>query len=133
MNAEDVIHDYPLVFADTLPTIRGLASLGFSIDLLSMIVVEVIDLVRNHILDATRVFLCYVGHEITAIGHGTDVCIEHLDFGVWIFKQQFWFSNQCGEVFISIAIEEFGAPTVTLGSLTDGEIDHHLLLVGVPD
>ena len=88
LDAVNVVHDHPLVLTNAFPHIRGLATASFRINLLSVIIVEVIDAIADHIFDASRILLCHIGHEVTAIRHRTDIGIEHLDLVVGIIEQQ---------------------------------------------
>ena len=87
-NAEDVVHQYPAILADALPHVRCLAGAALAVDLLGMIVVVGIDAVGNHVLDAAGILLCHIGHEVAAVGHRTDVGIEHLYLLIGIFEEQ---------------------------------------------
>ena len=130
LDAIDVVHHYPFVLANALPYVGSLAARALCVYLLSVVVVEVINLVANHILDAARIFLRHIGHEIATVWHGTDICIKHLNGGIRIFEKQLGFGLQSSKSLVGIAVIEFGA---TACLLTDSEIDHRLSHLGVPD
>ena len=126
----DVVHHDPLLLANALPDVRSLTACALGVNLLSMVVVEVVDAVRNHILDAAGVLLRHVGHEVTPVGHGADVGIEHLNRRVGILEQQLRLGLQGCERLVGIAVVELG---VAAGLLTDSEVDHRLAHLRVPN
>ena len=77
-DAVDIIHDNPFVLADALPYVGSLAGAVFRVNLLGMEVVKVVDAVGNHVLNACRIVLRYIGHEVASVGHRTYVSIKHL-------------------------------------------------------
>ena len=136
VDAENVVHRHPLVLADALPGVRGLAGAPLPVDLLVVVVLEMVDLVRGHILDPARGLLRHIGHEIAPVGHRADVRVQHLDARVGVLEQELGLRDQRREILVSVAVEEFGAAAVAVLSrrpLADREVDHHLLLLGVPD
>ena len=104
LDAIDIVHHHPLVLADALPHVRGLTTFRLCIDLFGVVVVEMVDFVRDHILDAAWILLSHVSHEVTAVGHRTDIGVEHLDLLVGVFKEQLGFGLQSREIFVGIAI-----------------------------
>ena len=129
-DAVDIVHDDPLVLADAFPNVRSLATAVLGVYLLSMIVVEMVDLVGNHVLDAARTLLSHIGHEVTSIRHRTDVGVKCLDFLVGILKELLRFRIQGGEILIGITVVQF---RTSAWLLADGEIHHRLIDGGVPD
>ena len=126
----DIIHHNPFVLTDSFPYVRCLTTRALCINLLSMVVVEMINLVGYHIFDATRILLRYVGHEVATVGHWTDIGIEHLNRCVGVFKEQLRLGLEGRKVLVSIAVVEFCA---TASLLTDGEIDHRFTHGSVPN
>ena len=128
-DAEHVVHHYPLVLTDALPYVGCLAGAVLGVNLLDMVVVEVVNLVADHILDAAGVLLIDIRHEIAAVGHRTDVGIEHLHRRVGALEQQLRLRFERREGLVGIRVVELG---VAAGVLADGEVDHRLTDLGVP-
>ena len=104
INTIDIIHYDPFLFTDALPYIGGFTATILAIDLFSVIIVEMVDFIGNHILDAPRILLRYIGHEVAAVGHRADVSIKYLYLFVGIFKEQLRSRFQCREVLVGVAI-----------------------------
>ena len=104
VDAINIVHNHPLIFADALPNIRRLAAAIFAIDLLIYIIFVMIDAVGNHIFYAARILLSYVRHEVAAIWHRANISIEHLNGGVRIFKKELRFGLERGERLVGITI-----------------------------
>ena len=129
-DAVDIVHDDPLVLTDALPYVWSLTTTVLRVYLLSMVIIEMVDLVGNHVLDATRAFLCHIRHEVSSVRHRTDIGIERLDFIVGILEEQLRLGLQGGEGLVGIAVVQLGA---CARLLADGEIHHRLIDGRVPD
>ena len=136
IDAEDVVHRHPFVLSDALPGVRRLAGSALPVDLLGVVGLVVVDLIGDHVLDAARILLRHIGHEIAPVGHRADVRVEHLDGGVGVLEHELGLGHERREILVRVAVEELGAAAVAVlpfGPLADGEIDHHFLLLRVPD
>ena len=129
INTIDVVHNHPFVLTYAFPDVRSLASSVLSVNLFGMIIVEMVYLITYHVLYATRILLCHIGHEITPVGHLADVCIKHLYLLVGIFEKQLGFCLQSGKIFVGIAIVKLCS---SASILTDGKVNHRLANLRIP-
>ena len=102
--AVDIVHQHPFFLSDALPHVRCLASTVLAVDLFGVIIVEMVDFIANHVLDAARILLGHIAHKVSPVGHGTDICIEHLNLIVGILKQQFGLGLKGCKLLVGVAI-----------------------------
>ena len=102
--AVDIVHQHPFFLSDALPHVRCLATTVLAVDLLGVIIVEMVNFVANHVLDAARILLGHIAHKVATVGHGTDIGIQNLNLIVGILKQQLGLGLKCCKLLVGVTI-----------------------------
>ena len=130
LDAEDVVHQQPLVFSYKLEHRGSLARAPLGVNLLGLINISTVNVVAYGHLDASRTFLCAIGHAVAPVGHGHDVSIEHLYLFIGIYEERLCLCDESCEVAVGIGIVKL---RLAFSGGPDGEVYHQPALFGVPD